>query len=170
MSQRPERSEAHEYFFRYIDQVSGDDARVYLRRQADTVLAELRGISEERSRYRYAEGKWSFRQVVSHLSDCERLFMFRAFWFARGFETPLPAFDQDIAMAHADADARTMADLVEEFASVRAATMSLVDSLSDEAWTRAGIASDMPFSVRALAWIAAGHVEHHMRLLHERYR
>jgi hypothetical protein len=169
MSQRPERAEAHEYFFTYIDQTSGDDVRTYLRRQSEEVLATLGAMSEERSRHRYAEGKWSILEVVSHLSDCERMFMFRAFWFARGFGSPLPAFDQDVAMDHAGADDRAMSELVAELASVRSATMTLVDSLSDDAWLRSGIASDMPFSVRALAWIAAGHVEHHMRILRERY-
>jgi uncharacterized damage-inducible protein DinB len=169
MSQRPGRSEAHEYFFTYIDKAQGDDVRRSLRDQASATLSTLGSISEERSLHRYAEGKWSIREVVSHLSDCERLFTFRAFWFARGFTHPLPAFDQDIAMAHANAGGRSMAELVEELATVRAATLTLVDSLADEAWTRQGIASDMPFSVRALAWIAAGHVEHHMRLLREHY-
>ena len=169
MSQRPERTEANEYFFTYIDQTSGDDVRSYLRRQSSEVLATLGAVSEERSRHRYAEGKWSIREVVSHLSDCERMFMFRAFWFARGFPSSLPSFDQDVAMAQAGADERSMSELVGELASVRAATLTLVDSLSDEAWVRSGIASDMRFSVRALAWIAAGHVEHHMRILRERY-
>ncbi|MEO7455630.1 MAG: DinB family protein [Gemmatimonadaceae bacterium] len=169
MTQRPERSEAHEYFFTYIDQAPGDDVRVVLHEQAASVLATLGAIDEERSRHRYAEGKWSIREIVSHVNDCERMFIFRAFWFARGFESGLPSFDQERAMRHASADERTMADHVAEFAAVRASTLALADSLSAEAWTRVGTASEMRFSARALAWIAAGHVEHHMRLLRERY-
>lgn len=169
MSRRPERTEAPEYFFTYIDQTQGDDVRALLRQQAGEVLATLGAMSEERSRHRYEAGKWSIREVVSHLNDCERMFMFRAFWFARGFDSALPSFEQDIAHEHGGADRRRMSDLVAELASVRAATLTLADSLSDEAWLRSGIASDNRFTVRALAWIAAGHVEHHMRLLRERY-
>jgi hypothetical protein len=126
-------------------------------------------ITEERSLHRYDAGKWSMREVLSHINDCERLFVFRAFWFARGFDSPLPSFDQNEAIRRAGADGRPWSSHVDEFRAVRAATLSFFRTLPAEAWSRRGIASDNPFSVRALAYIAAGHVFHHVRILRERY-
>jgi hypothetical protein len=165
----PDRSEAAEYYFTYIDQVPAGDICRILDAQLPETLALLHVISDEQSRYRYAPDKWSIRQVVSHLSDCERLFVFRAFWFARGFEAPLPSFDQNIAAATAAADERSWTSLIEEFRAVREATLTFFQSLPADAWARRGIASDNPFTVRALAYIAAGHVIHHAAILRKRY-
>lgn len=164
----PDRTEAAEYYFTYINKVGEGDIRGILKAQLPETLAVLKGITEDRSLYRYAPDKWSIRQVVSHLNDTERLFVFRALWFARGFDTALPSFDQNIAMATADADERSLSSHVEEFRGVRAATIAFFDNLPADAWMRRGIASDNPFSVRALAYIAAGHVTHHMQILRER--
>jgi hypothetical protein len=166
---RPERSEAAPYYFNYIDQVADGDICDILERQRGELLELLRGIPDDRSTLRYAADKWSIREVVGHLNDTERLFAFRAFWFARGFDTPLPSFDQGVAAAAAGADARTWASLVDEFDTARRATLSLFRNLPADAWDRRGTASDNPFSVRALAWIAAGHVEHHSAILRDRY-
>jgi hypothetical protein len=129
----------------------------------------LEAISEEQSLHRYAPGKWSIREVVAHINDTERLFTFRAFWFARALGEPLPSFDQDIAASHAGADERPWRSHLDEFHAVRAATIALFRNLPAEAWTRRGVASGNPFTVRALAYIAAGHVAHHLRLLREQY-
>jgi hypothetical protein len=126
-------------------------------------------VSEEQSLHRYAPDKWSIRQVLGHLNDTERLFVFRALWFARGFDTPLPSFDQNVAMRASGADQRSWASHVEEFRAVRSSTLTFFDQLPADAWQRRGIASDNPFTVRALAFIAAGHVAHHIRILRERY-
>lgn len=166
---RPARGEAAEYYFKYIDLVPEGDIGAILEAQRGEALAFFRRIPEERSRHRYAADKWSISEVVAHLNDCERLFAFRAFWFARGFDSPLPSFDQDVAMAHAAAEARPFSSHVEEFDSVRGATVDVCRHLPPEAWQRRGIASDNPFTVRALAFIAAGHVIHHTRILEERY-
>jgi DinB family protein len=107
--------------------------------------------------------------VVAHLNDCERLFGFRAFWFARGFDTALPSFDQNVAMTGAGADQRSWNSHIDEFRAVRAATLAFFQNLPGDAWDRHGIASDNPFSVRALAYMAAGHVVHHVAILKERY-
>lgn len=165
----PDRTEAAEYYFTYIDQVARGDICQILEVQSAETLALLRGISEDRSLHRYAPGKWSIRDVVGHLNDTERLFVFRAFWFARGFDSPLPSFDQNIAVSAAGADARSWSSLVEEFRAVRAATLAFFQNLPAAAWTRRGVASGNPFTVRALAYLAAGHVTHHMRILRERY-
>ena len=119
--------------------------------------------------FRYAPEKWSIRRVLNHVNDTERLFVFRAFWFARGFDSALPAFDQDAGSAAAGADGVSWARHVEEFRAIRAATVSFFGNLPAEAWTRRGIASDNPVSVRALAYITAGHLQHHMAVLRERY-
>ncbi|HEV2491374.1 MAG TPA: DinB family protein [Candidatus Acidoferrales bacterium] len=169
MIRRPQKTEAAPYYFTYIDQVAGDDVLVVIESQLDECLGLFSSISEEKSLNRYAPDKWSIRQVVSHLSDTERLFVFRAFWFARGFETPLPSFDQHIGVAGAEADKVPWAAHVEEFRRVRLATIPFFKNLPANAWTRSGIASDNPFSVRALAYMVAGHATHHVKILRERY-
>jgi uncharacterized damage-inducible protein DinB len=133
------------------------------------VLGLVRGVTETNSLHRYAPGKWSIRDVMNHVSDCERLFIARAFWFARGLESPLPSFDQEVAASAAQADQRPWADLILEFEAVRGATVAFFQSLPAEAWGRRGIASDNPFTVRALAYMCVGHVTHHMAILRERY-
>ena len=100
----PDRTEAADYYFTYISQVPDGDVRDILAAQLPETLALLDGVTEEQSLERYAPGKWSIRQVVAHLSDTERLFVFRALWFARGFDSPLPSFDQDVAIATCDAE------------------------------------------------------------------
>jgi hypothetical protein len=165
----PDRTEAAEYYFTYIDQVPAGDICGILEAQLPETLALLQGISDEQSRYRYAPDKWSIRQVVSHLNDTERLFVFRALWFARGFDSPLPSFDQNVAISTAGADARSWHSHVEEFRVIRAATVAFFRNLPEDAWARRGVASGNPFTVRALAYIAAGHAAHHAALLRSRY-
>ncbi len=165
----PERTEAADYYFTYIDKVGRGDICETLEAQMGETAAFLRGISDERSLHRYAPDKWSIRQVVGHLNDAERVFAFRAFWFARGFDSSLPSFDQDIAVTSAGSDDRAWPSLIDEFQTVRAASLSLFNKLPAEAWMRRGMASGNPFTVRALAYIVAGHVAHHVGILRERY-
>jgi DinB superfamily len=166
---RPDRNEAAEYYFTYIDQVPAGEICGVLREQLPHALALFEGVSEEQSRYRYAPDKWSIRQVLGHLNDTERMLMGRAFWFARGFDTPLPSFDQHVAVRASGADERSWASHVDEFRTVRAATLAFFAPLPAEAWLRRGVASDNPFTVRALAFVVAGHLAHHTRILRERY-
>jgi hypothetical protein len=169
MTAAPDRTEAAAYYFTYIDQVPEGEICELLAAQGKDTLDLLSLISEERSRHRYAPGKWSIRDLVNHLSDVERLCVFRALWFARGFDSALPSFDQTIAAAAAGADERSWESVVEEFRAVRAATVAFFRSLPADAWTRRGIASDNPFTVRALAYLAAGHAIHHTKILRQRY-
>ena len=166
---RPTREEAAAYYFTYIDQVRGDDLLAELESQEAEVARLLGGISEERSLHRYQADKWSIRELLGHVNDCERLFAFRALWFARGFDTPLPSFDQAVATAHAGSDGRSWEGHVGEFRALRAATLALLRGLPEEAWERTGVASGYPFTVRALAFVIAGHAAHHVRVLNERY-
>ena len=165
----PDRSEAAEFYFTYIDKVPPGDVRQLLAGQAGEVLTLLRGITEERSLSRYAPGKWSIREVVSHINDAERVFSFRALWFARGLAAPLAGFDQDDVIRLAAAEDRSWQSHLDEFAAIRSATVALFDGLPDAAWDRRGIASEKPVSVRALAYICAGHVAHHLDVLRTRY-
>jgi len=169
MHGRPDSTEAASYYFTYINQVPGEDALPVIEQQLDDVVNLGSSISEEKSSYRYAPEKWSIRQVLNHVTDTERAFAFRALWFARGFSSPLPDYDQNIAAAGAEADSIPWADHIEEFRRVRLATISLFRNLPHDAWMRAGIASNNRFTVRAMAFITAGHVEHHLKVLRERY-
>jgi hypothetical protein len=166
---RPAATEAAPYYFTYINQVDGEDALAVIERQLQDVLSVCKGISEERSLYRYGPDKWTIRQVLNHITDTERAFAFRALWFARGFEAPLPDYDQNIAAPGAEADRVEWTEHIEEFRRVRLATISLFQNLPTAAWMRTGIASNNRFSVRAMAFITAGHVTHHLKILRERY-
>ncbi len=166
---RPESSEYAPYYERYISLVPDEDLVQTLERQGAGTLALLRGLPEERGAHRYAPGKWSVKQLVGHVSDGERIFSYRALAFARGDPQALPGMEQEEWMAGADFDARTLSDLLDEFEAVRAATLHLLRHLSPEAWARRGVASDNEVTVRALAYIIAGHEAHHVRVLRERY-
>ena len=166
---RPAANEAAEYYSGYIQQAPGEDAVGLLQLQAEEFPALLAGISEEQSLRRYAADKWSMRELLNHISDTERAFVFRAVWFARGFDSPLPGFDQNIAAAGAGADRFSWASHIEDFRAVRAATLTFFRNLSEDAWGKSGIASGNFFTVRALAYITAGHAAHHVRILRERY-
>jgi hypothetical protein len=169
MRGRPDKTEAAEYYFTYIDQVEGDDPVAVMRAQLEAWPTELGAIGEDRSLDCYEPGKWSMRQVVNHVTDTERAFAFRVLWFARGFDTPLPSYDQTIAAAGAEADRVAWAAHLEEFRHVRSATLWLFSNLPEAAWKRGGVASGNYVTVRALAFIIAGHVAHHGRILRERY-
>ena len=169
MTSRPDRNEAAEYYYTYIDQVGDGDVRDIIEAQGPETVSLLRTLDDSRASHRYAPGKWTIAEVVSHLNDTERLFVFRALWFARGFDTPLPSFDQNVALASAGTGERPWSSLVDEFAAVRGATAAFFRHLPADAWMRRGTASGFEFTVRALAYIAAGHVTHHVRILRERY-
>jgi len=169
MHEAPGRDEAAPYYFRYIDRIPACDIVERLDSQLDETLQLLSSIPEEKSVHRYAPEKWSIRQLLNHVNDTERVFLYRAFWFARGNETPLPSFDQDSAAKEAGANDISWADHKDELRAVRLSTVSFFRNLAPDAWMRRGIASDNPFTVRALAYIAAGHLDHHVGILRERY-
>jgi DinB family protein len=166
---RPEPNEAAPYYFNYINLVREGDIVDTLEQQLEETSSFLSEISEEKSLERYAPDKWSLRELLNHVNDTERLFVFRALWFARGFTSPLPSFDQEIGVKGAAADRLSWASQVEEFRSIRSSTLAFFRGLPKEAWERSGIASDNPFTVRALAYIAAGHVKHHSDVIRNRY-
>lgn len=166
---RPQSTEAAEYYSKYIDLVTTDDIVPALEQQLGETLQFLSGISEEQSLKSYAPGKWTIRELLNHVNDGERVFAGRAFWFARGFTDPLPSFEQDVAVQAAHANNTSWPELLEEFKHLRLSTISLFRSLPEEAWDRSGVASDNPVTVRACAYIIAGHVTHHVGVLREKY-
>lgn len=166
---RPTATETAPVYYRYIDLIPDEDVVAAMEKQLDELYPLLRTISEEKSLHSYAPGKWTIRQLLNHVNDGERVFLYRALWFARKFPEPLPGFDQDVGVAGGDANNVSWSNLVEEFRNIRVATISFFKNLTEDAWLRTGIASDNPFTVRALAYIIAGHVAHHRRVIEERY-
>jgi hypothetical protein len=169
MPGRPSAAEAAEHYFKYINKVVGENVQKVLREQLEEMESLFAVISEDMSLQRYAPDKWSIRELLNHVTDTERAFAFRALWFARGFPTPLPDYDQNIAAAGVDADKISWADHCDEFRQVRLSTISLFANMPAEAWSKTGVASNSTFSVNALAFITAGHVAHHIAILRERY-
>jgi uncharacterized damage-inducible protein DinB len=166
---RPANDEYAPFYAGYIAKVPGDDALPALAAQERETAALLAGLSEEQAAFRYAPGKWSVKQVAAHLCDAERVFAYRALRIARGDATPLAGFDENAYAAQAGADARPLAEIASELGAVRAATLALFRGLEPATLTRRGTANNVPVSVRAAAWIIAGHERHHLGILRERY-
>lgn len=166
---RPEKSEYGEYYDRYISQVADADVVAELDNQPSDLKALFAGVQEERGTYAYAEGKWTLKEVLSHLIDGERIFAYRMLRISRGDETPIEGFEQDGYIENSNANNRTFAELLDEFDLQRRSNLLLINNLSDEASRRLGTASGFPVSVRALVYISAGHVRHHTAILKERY-
>lgn len=166
---RPEPSEHAEFYAGYVAEVPDGSILEILEAQRRSTAELLAGVDEERALYRYADGKWSIKEIVGHLADAERVFAYRALRAARGDRTPLPGFDHDAYIANAGFDRRPLTALAAELEAVRFATLELFGGLSPEEVARRGIANGTEFSVRALAWIIAGHERHHVLVLAERY-
>jgi uncharacterized damage-inducible protein DinB len=166
---RPTSGEYAPYYARYVGTVPDGDLLEVLERQGRETVALLQSIDETKSQFRYAPGKWSIREVVGHLTDAERVFTYRALSFARGSTSPLPSFDEKEWANMSTAASRSLSDLIEEFRAVRAATLALFRSFSNDEFARSGIASDNPVTVRALAYITAGHERHHQGVLRDKY-
>ena len=167
---RPAPSEHPAEFADYFASIEGDDVRPTLLSQPEEMQRLLAPLPEDRGLHRYAPGKWTIKGVVGHVCDLERILTYRTLRFARGDETPLATFDDDRYVSVADFDSRPLRDLLREFASIRAATSTLFDSFDEAALGRFGVARGFRVGVRALAWLIAGHVRHHLTLLRERYR
>jgi hypothetical protein len=166
---RPEPSEYHEFYAGYVERVPETDVVPVLEAQVDEIRRLAAAVPAEKERHRYAPGKWSVREVFGHLSDAERLFGYRAACIARGDQTPLPGFDQDEYMKAARFDEIPLADLADELIHLRLGNLPTFRRLAPEEWSRQGNASGFPVTIRALAYIMAGHIRHHVALFDERY-
>jgi hypothetical protein len=167
---RPAPDEFAPFYAGYVARIADDeDIVAVLADQHRVVLDRCAGIPESRGEFRYAPGKWSVKEIIGHLSDSERIFACRALRFARGDPAQLPGFDENEYVPAMAAGRRGVADLAAEWGDVRRASLSLFRHLPAEAWLRRGVASGRPVSVRALAYVIAGHVRHHLDVLAERY-
>jgi hypothetical protein len=166
---RPEADEYAHFYAGYVARVTEDDILGVLAAQKDDIGTLARSLPEAKQSYRYAEGKWSVGEVLSHLIDGERVFGYRAFCFSRGEQAPLPSFDENQYVSASRAGDVPLVALAGEFATVRESNLAFLRRLGDDAWARTGTASGKPVSVRALAWIMAGHPRHHLAVLRERY-
>ena len=166
---RPEPTEYADFYANYISQVPGSDALSVLEAQRVQMLQLFAGRSERDGSFRYAPGKWTVKEVLGHITDAERIFTYRALRIGRGDQTPLPTFEQDDFVRNGEFGKRTLSGLVEEFVAVRGASLALFRSFTEEAWPRRGVASQKEVTVRALAFITAGHQIHHRAILEERY-
>ena len=165
---RPEINEFAPYYERYISLVDGDVLST-LDAQPAELYSLFSDLEEEKGRFAYAEGKWTIKELLSHIIDGERMFAYRVLRISRGDETPIEGFEQDGYIENANANNRCFSDLLTEFDLLRQANMLMFNNLSDEASMRVGTASENKVSVRALAHIMAGHVRHHINILNDRY-
>ena len=167
--ERPAAGTYGEFYHKYIALVPEGDLRRLLPVIFDANFRALRTITPEQEQHRYASGKWSIREVAGHLADAERVFSYRAMRIARGDTTPLPSFDENPYVRAARYDDIPLEQILGELMAVHASTILLFENMADAAWNRVGTASNHSISVRALAYIIAGHELHHMNVLRERY-
>lgn len=166
---RPLAGEFNQYYASYIAQVPDGDIVEALIGGAEIAAALLGDLPDGVANRAYAPGKWTVKEVLLHATDAERIFTYRALRIARGDTTPLPGFDENAYTPMSGAASRTMESILDEFESVREASVTLFTGLPAEAWTRRGTASDSPVTTRAIAWITAGHLLHHLGVIQDRY-
>ncbi len=166
---RPEPGEYAPYYDRYISLVPGSDILATLDSQRRQTVLLLSGREEEDGDFRYAPDKWNAKEVLGHLCDTERIFAYRALRIARADQTPIEGFEQDDYVRNGPFANRPLAEVIEDYIAVRRATITLFRNLDEAAWSRRGVANKNEMSVRALAYLIAGHELHHRRILEEKY-
>ena len=166
---RPGRDEYADYYHTYVGIVPSGSVVAHLQKQRDDITAFFEGLSEQRLDSRYQPDKWTMKEVLGHVIDSERVFADRAMRFARGDTTPLPGIDQNVLMERAEFQGRALGSMLSELHHLRSANLDLFESFSPEVLLRRGVASEVSFSVRSLVFIIAGHADHHLRVLKERY-
>jgi DinB family protein len=166
---RPTDQEYATFQSTYVTLVPEDDVLPVLREQAAVMRTLAARVPADKETHTYGPGKWTVRQVFGHVTDAERVFSYRALCFSRSDHTPLPAFDENSYVDHARFNDVPLADLVEEFVLLRSANVKMFESLRADQWTSSGVANKNSISVRALAYVMAGHVRHHVNILRDRY-
>jgi uncharacterized damage-inducible protein DinB len=166
---RPEPAEYNPYYEQYISLVKGDDLVATLQKQAQETRDLLSRVSAEKAEFRYAPGKWSVKEVLGHMNDAERIMSYRVLRIARGDQTPIEGFEQDDYIAGGNFGRRTIDDLLQEFMTIRNATIQLIRHLDAETSERRGTANNKPVSARAIVYVIAGHELHHRKILQEKY-
>ncbi|HAL81847.1 MAG TPA: DinB family protein [Mucilaginibacter sp.] len=168
MINRPQPDEYSAFAARYVDLVGNDPILDILEHLQQNTYNFFMGIDPDKAEYAYAEGKWTVKQVLGHIADTERVFAYRALVFSRE-AIELPGFDQDVYMEKATFNDRPLKDIANEFKTIRESTLYLLRSLTEEQSMQKGVASGNPVSVRALAYMIAGHEMHHIKVLKEKY-
>jgi uncharacterized damage-inducible protein DinB len=166
---RPAEGDYLPYQKSYIDLVKDGNLIHQLEENRKAFAALLVGLTEQQSNHAYAPGKWTVKQVVNHINDCERIMAYRALCFARGEQQSLPGFEQDDYVANADVERRLLRSMVDEYLSIRQATLTLLESFSQADLAKRGTANNASVTVNALCWVIAGHELYHMQILHDRY-
>jgi hypothetical protein len=166
---RPRADEYAPFYSGYVSLVPDADLVSLLREQHEDTVKMLRAVPAERASFAYAPGKWTVKEVIGHLCDSERIFTYRALRFARGDAQPLTGFDENHYVPAGRFGDRAIGDLVDEFEAIRSATIHVFRYLDQKELERRGVSNNNPISVRAIAYVVAGHERHHVKLLHERY-
>lgn len=169
MLSRPEPSEYAEYYHQYVAGVPEGDILATIEAQIPETVDFMTKIGEEKAAYRYSTGKWSIKEILSHLTDVERLFQYRCWVFSRNDATPQPGMEQDDYVANGNADSLGLDRLIEDYQATRIAGLSLFRSFDEGMATRTGVANGVRFTVRSIPYILAGHNIHHMNVIKERY-
>ena len=160
---------APDYFFRYINLVKEEDLNKALKKNTKQFLKLLKNIPKKKYDFAYADGKWTVKEVIGHIADAERVFTYRLTRIARGDQTPLAGFDENAWAKTAPHGKRQMSSVVDELIAIRRSSLALIDSLDESAIGNTGVANNNPVSARAICWILAGHTQHHLDILGERY-
>ena len=168
MIEKPQASESAPFYARYVDKISAAGPVALLEEQIGA-FEKLRALPEDAGDHRYAEGKWSVKEVLGHVADAERVFAYRLVRIARGDQAPMAGWDENEWAATAPHGRRRVAEVVDELIAIRRATLALIDSLDEAAVARTGIANNAAVTVRALCFIIPGHTQHHLEVLRERY-
>lgn len=166
---RPDAAEYPTFYAGYVNGMAEGNLLAMLESQIEEIAGTLGALPDSRGDFAYAPGKWTLKEVVGHIADAERIFSYRALRIARGDETPLPGFDEKAYVPNSGAGARSLASLVGELRAIRASTQALLRDLPADSVNRKGTASGGSVTVRAIAWIIAGHAAHHFRIIRDRY-
>lgn len=167
--QRPAENDYASFYASYVARVPEEDILSTIEQQSSETQRLISSLDETRAMHRYAEGKWSVKEVIGHMTDAERVFGYRALCIARGDTNSLPGFDENEYMQFANFDAWRLGDLAESYALVRRSNIVMFRNLPEDAWDRRGVANESGVTVRALAFILVGHERHHLNVLRERY-
>lgn len=169
MNERPAETEYASFYSGYVSLVPETDIVPVLLGQVAELERVAGSVRAEREGYRYSPGKWSVRELFGHLTDAERVFGYRAFCISRGEKISLPGFDEKVYVAESNYDRRRLAELLTDWTTARQSNLRFLESLDETAWRRSGNANGSPVSLRAIGFIMAGHVRHHLKVLSERY-
>lgn len=169
MNNKPNSSEYAAYYERYVSLVPNGPILEILEKQNTQFCEFMAQVNEEKADFRYEKGKWSVKEVISHIIDVETTFFYRAFAISRNEQTNLPGFDHDAYVNKTDLSHISLSELIEQFFTIRKAALTLFSGFTQSMWAYEGQANTSPVSTRAVAWIMAGHVIHHMKIIHKHY-